>query len=116
MRASYEEEELPKALRYFWDQFEARELNPPIVQKGAELLRSLSAAFDRGIPHHLFVIGQELGQFVAMDLTRPGAFGDCPIMTWPAGQELASSLGDWLLARLKKRGSGSNGYSTSPAT
>ncbi len=96
----YREGELPAALRYVWEHLEDRPLGPWRMQRGVALLHSLSAAFERGIPRHLFVVGQYDEQFVALDLTRPGEFGDCPVVTWPAGEELAPSLGDWLLAQV----------------
>ena len=95
----YESEELPDALQYSWEHLEGRPLGPWRLQRGGDLLRSHSAALERGIPHNFFVIGRKGQQFVTLDLTRPGEFGDCPVVTWPDGQELAPSLGDWLLAQ-----------------
>ena len=96
----YEGEEIPAALQYVWEYMESRPRGPWKLNRGALLLRTISSAFQQGIPHHLFVISAADDQYIAMDMKCATAFDECPIVAWPSGRELAPSLGEWLLGQL----------------
>ena len=100
----YDEAEIPAALRYVWEWLEWYPLGPWKLHRGVSLLSAMSRAFQQGITHHLFVISAAQDQYITMDMKRAVAFDECPIVSWPSGEELAPSLGEWLLGQLADDG------------
>ena len=101
----YTEEDYPLALLLFWNTFDYFKVDSMTkVQEGITLLRSISEAHQRGLPHHLMVVGRDEDHFIALDRSRENSDRDCPVVSWPGEEDIADTFGDWLLTELARCG------------